>query len=104
MVSWGGTYTVSQQNAYGEAWHQRTGKTIRWVDYNGGLGEIRAQVEAGNVLWDIFDVFPHDARRGCEEGLFERLSRDRFVPGPDGTTSWCRYPTTASCPISSGPG
>ena len=85
VVSWGGTYTTSQQKAYGETWHQKTGKAIRWKSYNGGLGEIRAQVVAGNVLWDVVDVFPHEARIGCEEGLFERLPRDRFVLAPDGT-------------------
>jgi putative spermidine/putrescine transport system substrate-binding protein len=85
VVSWGGTYTVSQKKAYGETWERKTGKRIRWVDYNGGLGEIRAQVKAGNVLWDVVDVFPHEARIGCEEGLFEKLPRDKFIPAPDGT-------------------
>jgi putative spermidine/putrescine transport system substrate-binding protein len=84
-VSWGGTYTESQQKAYGVAWEERTGSTIHWVDYNGGLGEIRAQVAAGKVTWDIVDVFAHEARLGCDEGLFARLPRDRFTPAPDGT-------------------
>jgi putative spermidine/putrescine transport system substrate-binding protein len=85
VVSWGGAYTVSQQKAYGETWEKKTGKRIRWVDYNGGLGEIRAQVEAGNVLWDVVDVFPHEARIGCDERLFEKLPRDKFIQAPDGT-------------------
>lgn len=85
VVSWGGAYTVSQQKAYGETWEKKTGKKIRWVDYNGGLGEIRAQVEAGNVLWDVVDVFPHEARIGCDERLFEKLPGDRFMAAPDGT-------------------
>ena len=53
VVSWGGTYTESQQKAYGVAWEERTGSKIHWVNYNGGLGEIRAQVAAGKVTWDI---------------------------------------------------
>jgi putative spermidine/putrescine transport system substrate-binding protein len=85
VVSWGGDYTVSQQKAYGETWEAKTGKKIRWIDYNGGLGEIRAQVEAGDVQWDVVDVFPHDARVGCREGLFEELPREVFLPAPDGT-------------------
>lgn len=85
IVSWGGAYSESQRKAYGESWERKTGKSIRWVDYNGGLGEVRAQVEAGRVLWDIMDVFAHEARVGCDEGLFERLPRDRFIPAPDGT-------------------
>lgn len=85
VVSWGGAYTVSQQKAYGRSWEQKTGKKITWVDYNGGLAEIRAQVAAGTVLWDVVDVFAHEARIGCDEGLFERLPRERFTPAPDGT-------------------
>jgi putative spermidine/putrescine transport system substrate-binding protein len=85
FVSWGGSYTVSQQKAYGETWETKAGKKVRWIDYNGGLGEIRAQVRSGNVLWDVVDVFPAEARLGCDEGLFEKLPLDRFTPAPDGT-------------------
>ncbi len=85
VVSWGGTYALSQQKAYGETWEKKTGKKIRWVEYNGGLGEIRAQARSGNVLWDVVDVFANQARVGCDEGLFERLPREGFVPAPDGT-------------------
>ena len=84
VVSWGGTYLESQQRAYGETWEAKTGKRIRWVDYNGSLAEIRVQVESGDVLWDVVDVFAHEARIGCDQGLFEKLSRDVFVPAPDG--------------------
>jgi putative spermidine/putrescine transport system substrate-binding protein len=82
VVSWGGAYTASQQKAYGDTW---TGGNIHWENYNGGLGEVRAQVEAGNVNWDIVDVLPHEGRVGCDEGLFEELPRDKFTPAPDGT-------------------
>jgi putative spermidine/putrescine transport system substrate-binding protein len=85
VVSWGGGYTASQQKAYGETWEAKTGKKVIWENYNGGLGEVRAQVEAGNAIWDIVDVLPHEGRVGCDEGLFEELSRDMFVPAPDGT-------------------
>jgi putative spermidine/putrescine transport system substrate-binding protein len=82
MVSWGGGYAASQQKAYIDTYN--TGD-VNLISYNGGLGEIRAQVESGNVQWDIADVFPHEARVGCDEGLFEELPRDVFMPAPDGT-------------------
>lgn len=85
MVTWGGAYTVSQQKAYGESWEKKTGKKIHWVEYNGGLDEIRAQVDSGYVLWDVVDVFAHEARKGCADGLFAELPRDVFTPAPDGT-------------------
>ncbi len=85
VVSWGGVYTLSQQKAYGETWERKTGKKVHWVDYNGDIGEIRAQVEAGKILWDVLDVFAHEALIGCDEGLFAKLPRDKFTPAPDGT-------------------
>jgi putative spermidine/putrescine transport system substrate-binding protein len=84
VVSFGGVYAESQRNAYGVPFEQRTGSAIEWVDYNGGLAEIRAQVESGNVLWDVVDVFPHEARVGCSEGLFETLPPGLVESGPDG--------------------
>jgi putative spermidine/putrescine transport system substrate-binding protein len=83
VVSWGGAYTMSQQKAYSDTYAPGG---INWVNYNGGLGEVLAQVESGNVTWDIVDVLPHEARVGCDEGLFEELPRDVFTKAPDGTS------------------
>ncbi len=83
VVSWGGAYTMSQQKAYADTWD---GGTANFINYNGGLGEVRTQVESGNIQWDIVDVLASDARVGCDEGLFEELPRDVFLPAPDGTS------------------
>jgi putative spermidine/putrescine transport system substrate-binding protein len=74
---------MSQQKAYADTYAPGG---INFVNYNGGLGEVRAQVESGNVTWDIVDVLPHEARVGCDEGLFEELPRDVFVKAPDGSS------------------
>ena len=79
VVSWGGAYTASQQKAYGEPWEQKTGKKIHWENYNGGLGEVRTQVESGTVIWDIVDVLADEARVGCDEGLFEEIPDEYHV-------------------------
>ena len=42
---------------------------IRVEVYNGGLAQVRAQVETGKVYWDIVDLEMADAARGCDEGL-----------------------------------
>ncbi|MGI9319319.1 MAG: polyamine ABC transporter substrate-binding protein, partial [bacterium] len=83
VTSWGGAYTSSQQKAYADTWTE--GK-VNFVNYNGGLGEVRTQVESGTVTWDIVDVLPHEARVGCDEGLFEELDRSMFTPAADGTS------------------
>jgi putative spermidine/putrescine transport system substrate-binding protein len=81
LVSWGGGYSASQQKAYIDTY---SSGNVNMISYNGGLGEVRAQVESGNVQWDIVDVLPSQARTGCDEGLFEELDRSLFLPSPDG--------------------
>lgn len=85
IVSWGGAYTKSQVEAYHKPWIAKTGDTINSEDYNGGLAEVRAQVEAGNVTWDLIDVELSDAVRGCDEGILEPLPVEDLPASPDGT-------------------
>ena len=59
-VSWGGAYTEAQKLGYGDPTAKKLGIEINWVDYSGGLSEIKAQKEAGAITWDIIDVFAMD--------------------------------------------
>ena len=77
FVSWGGAYTASQQKAYVDTWSKGGGVTVE--NYKGGLGEIKAQVEAGNVTWDVVDVLPDQAITGCDEGLFAKVDQSSFI-------------------------
>jgi putative spermidine/putrescine transport system substrate-binding protein len=85
VVSWGGAYTRSQVKAYHEPFTKKTGVKILSEDYNGGLAQIKAQVDAGNVRWDLVDLEMSDAVRGCDEGLLERIDPRILPPAPDGT-------------------
>ncbi|MGF1611386.1 MAG: polyamine ABC transporter substrate-binding protein [Kiloniellales bacterium] len=85
VVSWGGAYTKSQIEAYHKPFAALKGVTINSEDYNGGLAQIRAQVEAGNVTWDVVDVELSDAQIGCDEGVLETLDLSELPPAPDGT-------------------
>lgn len=78
-------YTQSQIKAYHRPWEKLTGNKVNSEDYNGGLAEIRAQVLAGNVTWDVIDVETRDAVRGCDEGLLETIDPSTLPPAPDGT-------------------
>ncbi|MGB7205679.1 MAG: ABC transporter substrate-binding protein [Anderseniella sp.] len=86
-VSWGGAYTKSQVEAYHKPFTAKTGITVNSVDYSGGVAEVKAQVEAGNVTWDIVDVELSDAVRGCDEGLFEKIDPSVLPAGADGTAA-----------------
>ena len=61
LASFGGAYGESQKKAYTEPFQARGGTSVTMTEYNGGLGEIRAQVESGDVAWDVVDVEMQDA-------------------------------------------
>jgi putative spermidine/putrescine transport system substrate-binding protein len=85
VVSWGGAYTRSQVKAYHEPFTKKTGIKINSEDYNGGIAQIKAQVESGNIKWDVVDLEPGDATRGCDEGLLVEIDPAMLPPAPDGT-------------------
>ena len=85
VVSWGGAYTNSQVQAYHKPFSKQTGIRISSEDYNGGLAQVRVQVESGNVKWDLVDLELSDAVRGCDDGLLERIDPGILPPAPDGT-------------------
>ena len=80
VVSWGGAYTESQKLGYGDPYQEKSGVKVNWIDYSGGLSEIKAQVESGAVTWDIIDVYARDTIIGCDEGLFVEFDFDNDFP------------------------
>jgi putative spermidine/putrescine transport system substrate-binding protein len=85
VVCWGGAYTKSQLEAYYTPWEELTGHTINSIDYDGNVAPVKAQVESGNVTWDVVDVELSDAVLLCDEGLAEVLPLEELPPAPDGT-------------------
>ncbi|WP_020410411.1 ABC transporter substrate-binding protein [Hahella ganghwensis] len=85
VVSWGGAFTKSQVEAYHKPFTAKTGTEIVSEDFSGGLAEIKAQVESGNVTWDLVSLDKPDIVRGCAEGLLEPLDPKLLQPGNDGT-------------------
>ncbi len=84
VISWGGSYGQAITTAYLEPFTAETGIEIRLDDYNGGLAQVRAQVETGNVHWDVIDLETFDAVSGCDEGILEPIAPSLLAPGPDG--------------------
>jgi putative spermidine/putrescine transport system substrate-binding protein len=85
VVSWGGAYTKSQVEAFHKPFSAKTGVQVQSIDYNGGLAEIKAQQDTKNVSWDVVDLLPSDAIRGCAEGYFEKIDPAKLPAAPDGT-------------------
>ena len=85
VVSWGGAYTESQKLGYGDPTAKKLGIPINWVDYSGGLYEVKAQKAAGKITWDIMEVWTMDTINGCDESLFVKFNFDNEFPAdPDG--------------------
>ena len=86
IASWGGAYTESQRLGPADYAEEQTGIKVKFVDYSGGLSEIKAQKNSGKIKWDIMDVFAFDTINGCDEGIFHKFDFDKdFAPAPDGT-------------------
>ena len=85
FVTWGGAIAVVFSEGIVAPFSEETGVRVDMEDYNGGLAQIRAQVDAGSVHWDVVDLEMADAVRGCDEGLLEPVDIDALPPAPDGT-------------------
>ncbi|WP_419161492.1 ABC transporter substrate-binding protein [Candidatus Palauibacter sp.] len=85
VVSWGGSYGRAYADGIQTPFSEETGVRVAMEDYNGGLAQIRAQVDVGSVYWDVVDLEMADAMRGCDEGLLEPIDIEMLPPAPDGT-------------------
>ncbi len=85
IVSWGGSYQDAQSKAIFEPVAEKMGIAISQDSY-GGISDVRLQVQAGAVTWDIIDTGSGGGARGGAEGILEPLDYSmidvsNFVPG-----------------------
>ncbi len=96
VVSWGGAYQRSQDEAYFKPFEKTTGTKIQTEEYNGEIAKIRAMVESGAVSWNVIDVDTQTALQGCEDGLFLKLDWSKIGDEKkflEGTTTDCAVGT-----------
>lgn len=87
IVSWGGDYTRSQMLAYVKPFREKIGEYVTVERYNGGLDQIREQVESANVTWDVVDFESSDLQQACRDGLLEKLDHGSLPAGDDGAAA-----------------
>jgi putative spermidine/putrescine transport system substrate-binding protein len=87
VMGWGGAYTTSQIEAYHKPFAEKTGIKVISIDADNPATPIKAQVDAGNVTFDVASVEFADAVRFCDEGLLEILDPAILSPAPDGTAA-----------------
>ncbi|MEM9277471.1 MAG: extracellular solute-binding protein [Pseudomonadota bacterium] len=88
IVSWGGAYSASQNNAYHKPYMEKNPGVNIINDESAAeaVAKLRAMNEAGNVTWDVVDVVAADAIRLCDEGLAMEIDHDSMLAAaPDGT-------------------
>ncbi len=88
VVSWGGAYSKSQQNAY-HLPYMKANPGIKIINDDSApeaVAKLRAMNEVKNVTWDLVDAVAADAMRLCDEGLAIPIDPDKdLAPAPDGT-------------------
>jgi putative spermidine/putrescine transport system substrate-binding protein len=87
VVSWGGAYGAAQQKHVIDPFQKESGAKVLFEDYSGGVAEIKAQVESGNIQWDVVDFEVIDLERACSEGLLEVIPHENLPAGVDGTAA-----------------
>lgn len=87
FTSWTGPYMRSQMLGFVRPYEAANSVRVNVAHYNGGIDEIRDQVESANVIWDVVDLTQADSLRACEEGLLEPLGGIDLPAGADGTAA-----------------
>ena len=72
IASWGGSYQEAQSKALFQPASKAMGITVKEETY-GGMSDVRLQVNAGAVTWDIVASGSGSAARAGAEGLLEPL-------------------------------
>jgi len=87
VTSFGGAYGAAQKEHMLDPFTAETGTKILFEDYGGGVAEMKAQVEAGNIQWDVVDIEVIDLERACSEGYLEVIDHSILPAGDDGVSA-----------------
>ncbi|MCK0169027.1 ABC transporter substrate-binding protein [Jannaschia sp. S6380] len=85
VTSFGGAYGAAQQEHMIDPYMAESGVNILFEDYGGGVAEMKAQSESGNIQWDVVDIEVIDLERACSEGYVAVIDHSILPPGDDGT-------------------
>jgi putative spermidine/putrescine transport system substrate-binding protein len=85
VVSFGGAYQEAESKALFQPAAKALGITVKELTYT-GIAELRLQVKAGAVTWDVVASGSGSAAHAAAEGILERLDYktidvSNFIPG-----------------------
>lgn len=81
IAAWGGNYQDAQRAAYFEPFAAAQGLKLLETTYLGGLAELKAMGDTGNVTWDLVMMGGTDAQLACDEGLLEEIDWEALGGG-----------------------
>jgi len=87
VVGWGGTWDQAYKEGVWDVYEAETDNTIVMEEWAGELAKVRAQVQSGNITYDLVAAEAPSVEIGCAEGLFVPLSEeitgpaDSYLPG-----------------------
>ena len=80
VISWGGSYQDAQREVFFMPFQKETGITVVDNPWNGGVGAIRARVDAGgDPGWDVVQGEAEEVKVGCAEGLYEPIDWSKIT-------------------------
>ena len=85
VTSFGGAYGAAQKEHMIDPYVAESGTNILFEDYGGGVAEMKAQSESGNIQWDVVDIEVIDLERACSEGYVAVIDHSILPDGDDGT-------------------
>src|ERR1044072_3505623 len=91
VASWGGAWQDAQETTAAKPFAAQSGVQVKTDTYNGGIAQLRSQVQTNNVTWDVVDMQLADAIRACDEGLLEKVNPTMLLLAKDGTHAKSDY-------------
>jgi len=85
VYSFGGAYGDTIKKHMVEPFEKDSGNKVLFGGYAGGIAQIKAQVESGQVQWDVINIEDIDLERACSEGLLEVIDHKQLPDGVDGS-------------------
>lgn len=87
ITTYGGAFGEALNESLAKPFAAETGIPAMMVDNSDPPAKLKAEVEAGNVTGNVFDVEQSDVIRLCDEGLIEPIDPAMLAPGADGSTA-----------------
>ena len=87
VTTYGGAFGAALNESLVKPFAEATGIGATMIDNSDPPAKLKAEVEAGNVVDDIFDVEQSDVIRLCDEGLIEPIDPAILPAGADGSAA-----------------